>query len=117
MCDNMTMTAQPETRSGTRRPLRLMVKSRVESRVVHVDMLDISGGGCRIKGTQGFAEVGDRVTMKVGGMHAPVGYIAWVKGREAGVCFDGEMHEAVLDHLCNAQVPDLARDPDTLRRI
>jgi hypothetical protein len=53
----------------------------------------------------------------VGGMHAPVGYIAWVKGREAGVCFDGEMHEAVLDHLCNAQVPDLARDPDTLRRI
>lgn len=111
------MTHRTETRSDARRPLRLMVKSRVESRVVHVDMIDISEGGCKIKGTQGFGDVGDRVTMKVGGVYAPVGHIAWVEGRFAGVSFDGKMHEAVLDHLCNAQIPDLKAEPENRHRI
>lgn len=111
------MNMQPESRASKRRPLRLMVKSRVESRVVYVDMLDISEHGCKIKGSSGFADIGDRVTMKVGGVHAPVGYIKWVEGRIAGVTFDGEMHEAVLDHLCNMQVPDLAREPDMRHRV
>ena len=88
------------SRSSKRRPLSLMVKSRVQSRVVFVDMIDISEGGCKIRGSAGFAQVGDRVTMKVNGVNAPLGTIAWIEGKVAGVAFEGEMHPAVLDHMC-----------------
>ena len=94
-------------RVSDRRSLRLMVKSRVESHAIHVDMIDISEGGCKIRGTDGFASVGDRVTMKVANMHAPVGHVAWVEGRLAGVVFEGKIHEAVLDHLIDAQRPNI----------
>ncbi|MEO0590287.1 MAG: PilZ domain-containing protein [Pseudomonadota bacterium] len=90
------------SRSSERRSLSLLVKSRVESRVVYVDLIDISEGGCKIRGTQGFAQLGDRVVMKVGGVNAPLGTIAWVEDRVAGVAFEGEMHSAVLDYLCSS---------------
>ena len=72
-------------RVSDRRSLRLMVKSRVESHAIHVDMID----------------------MKVANMHAPVGHVAWVEGRLAGVVFEGKIHEAVLDHLIDAQRPNI----------
>lgn len=102
-------------RASERRPMSLTVKSRVRSRVVFVDLIDLSEGGCKIRAKAGFAEVGDRVTMKVGGINTPLGSIAWVDGGIAGVAFEGGMHPAVLDHLCNAApVPD---DGPRLRRI
>lgn len=87
-------------RASDRRPMSLMVKSRVRSRVVYVDLIDLSEGGCKIRGKAGFAEVGDRVTMKVGGINAPLGSVAWVEGGLAGVAFEGMMHPAVIDYLC-----------------
>lgn len=87
-------------RASERRPMHLTVKSRVRSRVVFVDLLDLSEGGCKIRAKPGFAEVGDRVTMKVGGINAPLGSIAWVDGGVAGVAFEGMMHPAVIDFLC-----------------
>ena len=91
------------SRASERRTMSLTVKSRVRSRVVFVDLLDISEGGCKIKARAGFAEVGDRVTMKVDGIYAPLGLIAWVDGRVAGVAFEGAMHPAVIDYLCSQQ--------------
>ena len=88
-------------RASERRPLNLMVKSRVRSREIFVDLIDISEGGCKIRGKAGFANIGDRVTMKVAGVNAPLGTIAWVEGPFAGVAFEGMMHPAVLDHLCS----------------
>ena len=111
------MNMHSDLRANERRPLRLMVKSRVKSRVVPVNMVDISEGGCKIKASPGFGEIGDRVTMKVGGVYAPIGYIAWIDGRIAGITFDGEIHQAVLDHLCAAHLPDLREDKDTHRPI
>lgn len=87
------------TRTSERRPLSLMVKGRVRSRVVYVDLVDISEGGCKLRGKAGFANLGDRVTMKVGGINAPLGTVAWVEGQIAGIAFEGAMHPAVLDHL------------------
>jgi hypothetical protein len=87
-------------RASERRPMSLTVKSRVRSRVVYVDLIDLSEGGCKIRGKAGFAEVGDRVTMKVDGINAPLGTIAWVDGQLAGVAFEGAMHPAVIDYLC-----------------
>ena len=94
------MNMQTINRSSQRRPLSLLVKSRVQSRVVFVDLLDISEGGCKIKARAGFGTIGDRVVMKLGGVNAPLGVIAWVSGEYAGVSFEGEMHPAVVDYLC-----------------
>ncbi len=77
-----------------------MVKGRVRSRVVFVDLIDLSEGGCKICGKPGFAEIGDRVTMRLNGINAPLGNIAWIEGAVAGVAFEGVMHPAVIDHLC-----------------
>ncbi|MBV7267220.1 PilZ domain-containing protein [Erythrobacter sp. WH131] len=91
------------SRAAERRSLSLTVKGRVKSRPVYVDLIDISEGGCKIRGSAGFANVGDRVTMRVNGVNAPLGTVAWIEGKLAGVAFEGEMHPAVLDHLCKAQ--------------
>ncbi len=103
------------TRASERRPLSLTVKSRVRSRVVFVDLIDISEGGCKIRAKAGFAEVGDRVTMKVNGINAPLGTIAWIEGQVAGVAFEGAMHPAVVDYLCDQQ--DSHDTGPRLRRI
>jgi hypothetical protein len=87
-------------RLSPRRPLSLTVQSKVRSRVVVVDLLDISEGGCKIRGRSGFAAMGDRVMMKIASINAPIGTIAWVEGPVAGVAFEGTLHPAVLDHLC-----------------
>lgn len=94
-------------RAAERKPMSLMVKSRVRSRVVFVDLLDLSEGGCKLRGKSGFAEVGDRVTMKVGGINAPLGSVAWVEGPIAGIAFEGAMHPAVIDYL--SQQEELSR--------
>ncbi|MBA4008367.1 MAG: PilZ domain-containing protein [Erythrobacter sp.] len=86
-------------RSSERKPMHLTVKSRVRSRLVFVELMDLSEGGCKIRAKPGFAEVGDRVTMKVNGINAPLGVIAWVEGGLAGVAFEGAMHPAVIDYL------------------
>jgi hypothetical protein len=102
-------------RTSERRPMRVTVKSRVRARAVFVDLLDISEGGCKIRGKAGFAEIGDRVTMRVGGIHAPLGLIAWIDGGLAGVAFEGAMHPAVIDYLCLSQ--DDRKTGSKLRRI
>lgn len=95
--------------------MHLTVKSRVRSRLVFVDLVDLSEGGCKIRAKPGFAEVGDRVTMKVNGINAPLGTIAWVEGGMAGVAFEGAMHPAVIDYLVEGGA---MRDTDPmLRRI
>ncbi len=94
-----------------------MVKSRVKSRVVYVDMIDISETGCKIKASRGFAQVGDRVTMKLGNVHAPLGKIAWISDRYAGVSFEGAIHPAVLDHLCETSLIDLSLEKQRLHRV
>jgi hypothetical protein len=103
------------SRESDRRPMHLTVKSRVRSRVVFVELVDLSERGCKIRAKPGFAEVGDRVTMKVNGINAPLGSIAWVEGGLAGVAFEGTIHPAVLDFLCEGGVPR-ATGPK-LRRI
>jgi len=111
------MTTYNAHRSSERRPLGLMVKGRVQSRVVYVDLIDISEGGCKLKGSRGFAKEGDRITMKVGDVSAPLGTVAWVQDRYAGVRFEGEMHPAVLDHLCATAGTSFRMEKQRLHRL
>lgn len=92
-------------RASERRPMSLLLKSRVRSRVVFVDLVDLSEGGCKIRSKAGFAEVGDSVMMKIAGINAPFGTIAWVDGTVAGVAFEGTMHPAIIDHLTERNGP------------
>ena len=87
-------------RGSDRRPLQLMVKGRVQSRAIYADLLDISEGGCKLRARAGFANVGDRVTIRMNGINAPLGKVAWADGSLAGIAFESPMHIAVLDHLC-----------------
>jgi len=103
----MSLTTIP--RSANRRSLRLIVKSRVRSRLHYVDLIDISEGGCKVRGSRGFGEVGDRVVLNVGGVNAPIGTIAWTENKITGIAFEGEMHSAVLDHLCTINGTRIAR--------
>ncbi len=105
------MNMQSIPRSTNRRPLSLMVKSRVQSRLVFVDMIDISEGGCKIKARPGFANVGDRIVMKVHGVNAPLGIVAWINNSFAGISFEGEMHPAVIDYLCEKNGSKIAHKP------
>jgi PilZ domain len=87
-------------RGSDRRPLQLMVKGRVQSRAIYADLLDISEGGCKLKASAGFANVGDRVTIRMNGINAPLGKVVWANDRLVGVAFESRMHIAMLDHLC-----------------
>ncbi len=98
-------------RNDDRKPLQIVVKSRVRSRSVYVDLLDISEGGCKLRAGYGFGNVGEQVKVLVNGVHAPLGRIAWIKEKFIGIAFDGHMHPAVIDHLCKER--DI--DPSSLR--
>ncbi len=95
------MTMARALRGSDRRPLHLMVKGRVQTRAIYADVIDISEGGCRLKATAGFANIGDRVTIRINGINAPLGKVVWSEGNTAGIAFESQMHIAVLDHLCN----------------
>lgn len=96
-------------RSSERRPMSVTVKSHVRSRRVVVELLDISEGGCKIRGSSGFAALGDRVTMKINGINTPLGTVAWVNDDIAGIAFEGQLHPAMLDFLCNSSAAEPRR--------
>ena len=77
-----------------------MVKGRVQSRSIYADLIDISEGGCKLRASAGFANVGDRVTIRMNGINAPLGKVVWANNKLAGIAFESPMHVAVVDHLC-----------------
>ena len=87
------------SRSSERKPLDMLVKGRMRSRPLYVEVIDVSEGGCKVKGRPGFAEVGESVLLRIDGVHTPVGQFVWVEGKYAGIAFQGKMHPAIVDHL------------------
>lgn len=96
------MTMAQADRGSERRSLNLLVKGRVQSRAIYADLIDISEGGCKLRASAGFANSGDRVTIRMNGINAPLGKVVWANGKEAGIAFENPMHIAVLDHLCSS---------------
>jgi len=87
------------TRSSDRKRLDLLVQGRMRSRTLYVEVVDVSEGGCKIKGRHGFAEEGEKVSLRIDGVRTPLGKIVWVDGEFAGIAFEGTMHPAIVDHL------------------
>ena len=90
-------------RASDRRQLNILVDGRVRSRQVRVDLFDISETGCKIKGRYGFVNEGETLMLKIEGFKAPLGTVMWVEEEFAGVAFEGKLHPAVLDHICNSK--------------
>jgi len=95
---------QDTTRSSVRKPLDILVEGRLRARPICVELIDVSEGGCKIRGRHGFATEGEHVTLKVNGIRAPLGYVVWIDGKYAGVKFSGKMHPAIIDHLCKEEL-------------
>lgn len=89
-------------RASERYLLDILIEGRVSSRKIYVTLRDLSQQGCCIRGKEGFARTGERVTLNIKGIQAPVGEIVWTHGPFAGISFDGNMHPAVIDHLRQA---------------
>jgi hypothetical protein len=53
--------------------------------------------------------------MRVNGINAPLGWVAWVEGAVAGVSFEGAMHPAVIDYLCERE--DTREVASRMRRV
>ncbi|HEX5645032.1 MAG TPA: PilZ domain-containing protein [Erythrobacter sp.] len=98
------MDGVESTRSSDRKRLDLLVQGRLRSRALYVEVIDVSEGGCKIKGRHGFAEVDELVSLRIDGVRTPLGRIVWVDGKYAGVAFDGKMHPAVIEHLYRERV-------------
>ena len=98
------MEGTESSRTSVRKPLDLLVQGRMRSRSVYVEVLDVSEGGCKIKGRHGFAEAGENVVLKIDGVRTPLGKIVWVDGEFAGLKFEGTMHPAVVDFLYSERV-------------
>jgi hypothetical protein len=93
------MEQAESSRSSDRKRLDLLVKGRSRSRPIFVEVIDVSEGGCKVKGGHGFARVGESILLRIDGVHTPVGKFVWVDGRYAGIAFEGKMHPAVVDFL------------------
>jgi hypothetical protein len=92
------------SRTSVRKPLDLLVQGRMRSRSVYVEVIDVSEGGCKIKGRHGFAEVDEKVILRINGVRTPLGKIVWVDGEYAGLEFEGKMHPAIVDFLYSERV-------------
>lgn len=95
------MQQTESSRSSDRKRLDLLVKGRSRSCPLFVEVIDVSEGGCKVKGGHGFARVGESILLRIDGVHTPVGKFVWVDGRYAGIAFEGKMHPAVVDFLHN----------------
>ncbi|WP_298333378.1 PilZ domain-containing protein [uncultured Erythrobacter sp.] len=111
------MAQEDPSRTSNRRPLHLMIKGRVQSRAIYADLIDISEGGCKLRASSGFASVGDRVTMRLNGINAPLGKVVWIEGKVAGVAFESRMHVAVLDYLCASVDEATQHERQTMHRM
>lgn len=63
-----------------------------------VELYDLSTDGCCLSPPIR-VERGESISLRIPGMEAIHGEIAWVRGFKAGVRFDHPFHAAVFDHV------------------
>ena len=61
-------------------------------------LVDLSINGARIR-TRAKVAIDSPILLEIDAMPLLSGTIIWLEGGELGMCFDRQLHEAVLDHL------------------
>lgn len=85
-----------------RRTVEIMAECRIRSRLLSVELTDISAGGCRIRSPNMHVGLGQRVKLKIYGLELVAGTVRWRDPEHAGVEFDTPLDQAVIEHICNA---------------
>jgi hypothetical protein len=109
----------PETdeRRLPRRLVNLAAHIQNEAAVRHVQVVDVSEGGCRIHGVES-GEPGSALLIKLPGIEMLRATIVWHKDGELGCSFDVELHPATLELLVRNAVPRLRSvEPGTRKRL
>jgi len=87
-------------RKSERHALSLNARCRKSSWLVdHVELADISEGGCCIVGGGEGLTVGQAVTIRFADLKGVPGTICWTKDTTAGVTFDTPLDPALIDEL------------------
>ena len=61
-------------------------------------LVDLSRHGARLRARAKVA-VDSPILLEIEGMPLLSGRVIWSQGQELGMCFDGSLHRAVLEHL------------------
>lgn len=109
----------PETdeRRLPRRLVNLAAHIADDAAVHHVQVVDVSEGGCRIRGAPGSAP-GTALLIKLPGLEPLRATSVWVGDDEFGCSFDAELHPATLELLLRNAVPKRRNvEPGTRKRL
>jgi PilZ domain len=64
-----------------------------------IEVLDVSLAGCMIERRALFLTEGDRVLLRLADLSFMAATVIWVEEQEAGLVFETELYEPVLEHL------------------
>ena len=109
----------PET--GERRLPRRLVNFAAhiadDATVRHVQVIDVSEGGCRIRGVQA-GEPGTALLIKLPGLEPLRATMVWHGDGEFGCSFDAALHPATIELLMRNAVPRRRNvEPGTRKRL
>ncbi len=95
----MEQTGEPG-RKSERQPLLLNARCRKSSWLVdHVELANISQGGCCIVGGGEGLQQGQAVTIRFADLKGVPGTICWTENKTAGVRFDKPLDAALIAEL------------------
>lgn len=70
-----------------------------------IEVLDISLAGCLIERRALSLAVGDRVLLRLAELSFMPAMVVWIEEQDAGLIFESELYEPVLEQLKRAFVP------------
>lgn len=109
----------PETdeRRLPRRLVNFAAHIANDAAVRHVQVIDISEGGCRVLGVAD-GEPGTALLIKLPGLEPLRATVVWLGDGELGCRFEAELHPATLQLLLRNAMPRLRKvEPGSRRRL
>ena len=93
----------PTDRASSRAPVLLNGRCRKTSWIIsHIELVNISEGGCCIARPSGDLSEDDAVSLRFGGMKGIEGNVRWAKDGRAGIAFNEPLDRATVKELSRA---------------
>lgn len=89
-----------EVRRSDRKSVQLSANYRTTSGLHDSgEILDITSEGCRVVSKCIAFRVGSRIAIRPDGLETLTGVVRWIDGFNAGIEFDSEIYEPIVEHL------------------